>query len=76
MHQSIKCLVGIHNYKRKNKLIKQCKCGVQVMTETLKSNEALSNGHIFNKEQKEKERQTIQEQIDAFFKSGGKIDKK
>jgi hypothetical protein len=43
------------------------------MTTTIKSNEGLSNGHIFNKEQKEKERQTIQEQIDAFFKSGGKV---
>ena len=48
----------------------------KTMTDTLKSNEALSNGHIFNKEKKEEERQTIQQQIDAFFKAGGKIEKK
>ena len=45
------------------------------MTTTIKSDEGLSNGHIFDKQKKEKERQTIQEQIDAFFKSGGKITK-
>jgi len=45
------------------------------MTTTIKSGEALSNGHIFDPKKKEQERKTIQEQIDAFFKSGGKITK-
>jgi hypothetical protein len=43
------------------------------MTDTLKSNEALSNGHIFDPKKKQKE--TIQEQIEAFLKSGGNITK-
>jgi predicted naringenin-chalcone synthase len=45
------------------------------MTDTLKSNEALSNGHIFDPKKKQKESETIQEQIEAFIKSGGNITK-
>lgn len=45
------------------------------MTTTIKSGEALSNGHIFDKEKKEEERKTIQQQIDEFFKKGGEIKK-
>jgi hypothetical protein len=45
------------------------------MTDTLKSNEALSNGHIFDPEKKKKQSETIQEQIEAFLKSGGNITK-
>ncbi|MDC0600086.1 hypothetical protein OAO65_02130 [Flavobacteriales bacterium] len=44
-------------------------------TTTIKSGEALSNGHIFDKKAKKKEQQTVQQQIDAFFKAGGKVTK-
>lgn len=40
-------------------------------TITIKTGEALSHGHIYNKEAKREESETIQQQIDAFFASGG-----
>ena len=46
------------------------------MTTTLKSNEALSSGHIFNKEEKSKQSETIQAQIDEFFAKKKKEEKK
>jgi hypothetical protein len=39
------------------------------MTDTLKSNEALSNGHIFDPKKKQKESEAIQEQVEAFLKA-------
>lgn len=42
------------------------------MTTTLKSNEALSHGHIMRI--KNEEIKAINKQIDAFFKDGGKIE--
>ena len=45
-------------------------------TKTIKSSEALSNGHIFDKKAKKKEQQTLQQQIDEFFKKGGTLTKK
>lgn len=38
------------------------------MTTTIKTGEALSHGHIFNPAAKRKESETIQKQIDEFFK--------
>ena len=40
-------------------------------TTTIKTGEAMSHGHIYNKEAKRKESETIQQQIDAFFKKKG-----
>ena len=38
------------------------------MTETLKSNEALSSGHIFDKQKKEAERLEIQKQTEEYYR--------
>jgi ribosomal protein L33 len=38
------------------------------MTETLKSNEALSSGYIFDKKKKDAERLEIQKQTEEFYK--------
>lgn len=46
------------------------------MTTTIKSNEGLSNGHIFDPKKKEQERQTIQQQIEEFLKVGGQVEDK
>ena len=43
------------------------------MTQTLKSNEALSNGYIFNKDAKLKEQMKLDKAKEAFFKKGGKV---
>jgi CCR4-NOT transcriptional regulation complex NOT5 subunit len=46
------------------------------MTNTIKSNEGLSNGHIFDPEKKKKQSETIQEQIEEFLKAGGQVEDK
>ena len=45
------------------------------MTTTIKVNEARSPGHIIDKEEKKQQHKTINQQIDEFFKKGGKVKK-
>lgn len=45
------------------------------MTNVLRSNEALSHGYIQDHKAKRQESETIQQQIDEFFKRGGEIQK-